>query len=208
MVQAHEHVAGALVKPSRTEFKVIPVINFKQAGIGQSPEGGRVPFLTFVDEPGNERRIPCTPEIWRMVDGDPKPGRKPRDLTNRDGRRKFWIYAKKIGGGREQAVSLTDFPHSDFLYNRAAGIPEDAKDDLIVRVDSASGSLTIVSVPPGTRASQVEIVVRQMDKVDQLYPGQHLGEGVEVISVSGNLVNLTVPEAPERHGVGMGITVD
>lgn len=192
--------AGALVKPQRDTLTVTPVIAFKPPGFMEE-DGERKLIITFVDERGNERRTQASAELWKLIDGNPAPGRRAAGLDGRDGRRRFWLYLE-TKNNQQKAVSLTNFPTADFLYSKATGVPENSPEDLTLKIDPTSGTITVMFVPAGARLSQVETVVRLIDKLPELYVGLSLDATSEVLSVSGNQVVCSLPAPTEDRSVG------
>lgn len=195
--------SGAPTKVSRKDLTIIPVLAFKPPCVVQQsddPEGAGTPTLVYVDEQGNERRLKSTKTLWRTVDGNPGAGRRPQGFDGKDGKRRYWIYASGKGA-QEEAISFTDFPHNDYLYSRATGVPETASEDLHLQIDFITGSIKILQVPVGVRQAQLDSLVRAIDAVTHLEPGQSLGGGAEVLTVAGNRITCSVPIAEDR-GVG------
>jgi hypothetical protein len=192
--------AGALIKPQRSNLTVTPVMSFKPPGFAEE-DGEKKLIVVFVDERGNERRVVASPELWKLIDGNPSPGRRAAGLDGRDGRRRFWLYLEGRGA-QQKAVSLTNFPTAEYMYSKATGVPENAPEDLILKIDAVSGTITVVAVPAGARATQVESVVRAIDKITEIYTGLTLAEYSEVLSVSGNQISCSLPPPTEDRGVG------
>jgi hypothetical protein len=102
-----------------------------------------------------------------------------------DTRRKFVIYVAKRQGQNQNVVSLTNYPHEDFLHTRAFGAPEDNTEDVRFKVHPTTGSVTIVSVPTGAKLPQLMAMVAVLDKATRIEAGMSLGADSEVLSVTG-----------------------
>lgn len=186
---------GALTKPRRSDLKQIQVIAFKPPRFSENEE----PELVYVSDRGDEKSVVCSAQLWRQVDGNPMPGRKPRGLDGVADRTRFVLYLD--GNGPDaKAVGLTKLPSENFMFSKATGHDErlEGVEDITVAVDSVTGNIDVRVIPPGARLPQILEVIRLVDSAEFLAPGQSLGRDVSVVSVSGNLVQITMPVTEER----------
>lgn len=202
MSETTNNIPSAANKAVRKDLRIIPVMAFKPPCVVEpvEPNDKATPILVYVDDKGTERRIKSTPAIWRTVDGNPGPGRRSAGFDGRDGKKRYWLYSRG-SAPNDEAVSYTEFPHPDYFYNRATGVPELEPEDLLLQIDYSTGSIKVLQVPVGARPPQVEAVVRAIDAVSSLEPGQVLVAGSEILTVTGNRVTCSLPVVEER-GVG------
>lgn len=192
---------GALPKPRRSELLQIQVIAFKPPRFTERKE----PELVYVDERGNEKSVVCSDQLWRQVDGNPMPRRKPRGLDGIADRNRFVLYVEGKGSAA-RAVGLTKLPSENFMFGKQSGHDErlEGVEDITVTVDATTGNVDVLIVPPGARLAQVLEVIRLIDSVTYLAAGQSLGRDVSVVAVSGNRVQITMPVVEERTYRTMG----
>lgn len=195
------HPPGALPKPNRSGLHQIQVIAFKPPRFTALKE----PELVYVDERGNEKSVICSDQLWRQVDGNPQPRRKPRGLDGIADRTRFILYVEGTGPAA-RAVGLTKMPSENFMFGKQTGQDErlEGVEDITVSVDSATGNIDVLVVPGGARLPQVQEVVRLVDAADYLVAGQSLGRDVSVVAISGNRVQITMPVFEERSYRQMG----
>lgn len=192
---------GALPKPRRSDLTQIQVIAFKPPRFTDN----RDPELVYVNDRGDEKSIICSDALWRQVDGNPMPRRKPRGLDGIADRTRFVLYVEGTGPSA-RAVGLTKMPSENFMFGKQSGHDErlEGVEDMTVTVDSVTGNVDVLVVPPGARLPQVQEVIRLIDAAEFLAAGQSLGRDVSVVSISGNRVQVTMPIAEERTYRSMG----
>lgn len=173
--------AGAILKTDRSKLEKIVVLAFKPPFVDPTT---KTPYIVFITAAGNETRLPAVPDLWRFIDGAPRPGKRSASLTT-DTRRKFVLYVTRGVGNSRTAVSVTNYPHEDFLYTAAFGAPEKDTEDVHFLVHPTTGSLTLESVPTGVKLQQLMNLVAAIDAGTRIEAGNQLGGDSEILSVNG-----------------------
>ena len=190
---------GALRKPVRSHLRQEKIDAFQPPDLRDPDTNEMNPRLVIITPKGEARRVKCTKEMWVTVDGVPTPGRRLRGLEMRKDR-SFIIYYDRIGG-HETVVSFSEYPNH--IYSRATGFPENAEniEAVLLTVDPSTGSIRVDEIPTIANTASVLRVIRAVDGVGQLYPGQILGNEMEVTEVVGNKVRVT-PPSPSAQNTG------
>ena len=195
--------SGVIVKPDRSKLRRVEVASFKKPFVGADHVGEQEGMLLYVDPRGNAQRCAAAKGLWVTVDGRPAPGRRLRGLEVRKDK-KFFLYFERIGG-RDVAVSFTEFP--SHLYARMEGFPEgnDQVDSIEFLVDAKTGSLRVDKVPNGTNTAALVRAIRAVDAASRIAPGDVLATDIEVVNVAGNRLSVTPPVSVEAS---LGYTSD
>ena len=191
--------AGVLKKPVRDKCRVEHILAFKPPIVKNLGDNDAAPFLVYVSESGDEKQALCKVGIWQEVDGNPRPGQRPRGLDFMKKSEFLLYFDPEKKDGHDVVVSLDQIPADALANNKSRGLPEGQEDveTITLRV-APHGGYTVVQAPYWTRFLNFLDLFRRLNKHAELQPGLDLGGGREVRNVAGNLVECVVPREDQQ----------
>jgi hypothetical protein len=177
-----ENTVIGLQKPKREGTTKVLARSLKPADL-QEDGDETVAVMTFVDEQGNSKRMPCTREVYKRVEGNPRPGKPHKALD-------MVLDKDFVVSIRDNVVVGVDVLPK--VEARRFGTPADSEgvENVTVRVNQTTGEYDVVNTPPGLTTKALMRMLTSLDKEDLIKPGTILANRYEVLSVSGNLVEI------------------
>jgi len=175
---------SGLEKPKRENVNKILAVNMKPAELRETDEGLRT-LVTFVEANGDSRTLDCTKEVYRRVEGNPRPGKAhyPMDMLLD---KNFLISVDKQ---TNKVVGVDVMPK--VLTNRFGKLADqDTIEFVSMRINQDTGDIDIKSVPPKVGAKDLIRIINSLDNEELITTGQRLAGRYEVMSVSGNSVEI------------------
>jgi hypothetical protein len=188
---------GVLQKKARKGLIVKYAEQLKPASEEESDDGSSEPFffVTYVTDNGKERRLRATREVWKKVHG-PSSDDNPHMGLDMRVNLNFRIVSEPEQAATEDSPATPEMVIGidvlpKHLYKRGM-IPEkyEGMNSIVVKVNQKSGDIEVVDSPPKVQHNELESVLKVIDSLSEIHPGDPIGSKYEVESVAGNTIVL------------------
>jgi len=160
-----------------------------QEELDESGEEQHKYYLVYVSN-GREVRALCTHAVWKKALGPaPQPGRKLPGYDNKIHHHFFIVSDPKQN---DLIVDVDLLPENK--YQRGA-VPSEQEGlhTMEILINSTSGQIEIVTIPPKVLDSKVMAIMNAIDALEIIEPGQEIA-GCEVVAVAGNRIQLEISQ--------------
>ena len=182
---------NVLQKPERKGLKVNYAEHLKPVSEEIDESGGSTKFfMTYVTEAGKECRIQTTKELWKRIHG-PTSEKHPHAGLDMKVDLIFRILSKPATAKTpEKAVGLDIMPKH--LYKRGM-IPEkyEGLEDITLKVNQKTGDIEVTASPPKLTKNALEVVLKAVDALSEIQPGDNIAKKFEVSMVAGNTLTIS-----------------
>ena len=193
MAAQHE-TAGVLRKVKREGITKVKAESLKPPE-PPSAENGNKHHLVYVAN-GREYMQPCTPEVFRKVDGPPVPPGVDKLGKGLDFKLHSTFYVIKDLAKGGLIVALDQQPEN---VTAKGAVSEEAKlrKDIVIKIAPKTGWLEVKQYPPGVSDKTLLGILNELDVKDTVSVGDVLGVIYEVTEVAGTTIHITKLDAGE-----------
>lgn len=179
-----------MVKTKRTGLKPHMAVNIKPPEYALDPSGGEnhTYKCVYVTSGGKQIKQKCSASVWRKCEGKTGDGRVRDGLCHKTNT-EFIMWADTQGN----IVDVDILPGDYYLARQVA--PEDviSHEGVEVIIHQATGAVEVRKTCLGLTRAKLERLIGELNKLDKLSPGDSLPGGFEIMSISGNRVNISIP---------------
>lgn len=178
-----------MVKKQRIGLKPTIAVNIKPPEYCLDPNGGEdhVYKCVYVTTGGKQIKQKCTPAVWRKCEGKIGDGQVRNGLcfkSNAD----FIIWTTSEG-----LVTDVDVLPSDYYQARqVAPVDVVEQESIELTVHQETGSVEVRKICIGVTRQKLERLIHELNNMTKISPGDSIPGGFEVLSVSGNRVNIAM----------------
>ena len=187
-------------KPKRENLKSVLALSIKPPAYELDKTGGEdhTYKCVYVTNQGKQITHKCNHAVWKRCEGRNVQGRARDGLADKlNCQFLIWIDPNKNEHASTEAqkglvVDIDVLPEN--YYQRRQVMPSDVADRETIDIKvGPSGYIEILALPPGVTRQMVERMIRELNKLDTLVPGQLIQGGYEVETVAGSTVSLLPP---------------
>jgi hypothetical protein len=199
-------------KPTRNNVKMVRAGSIKPPGYELDPTGGENHKYkcVYVTDQGKQITQRCTHEVWKRCEGRNLEGRARDGLCDKlHCQFLLWIDGEQFKNSPPNMdpgliTSIDILPENYYMPKQV--MPELIADRSTIglNVDQIDGHIEIVAlstkdnnntraIPAGVTKSMLERLIKEINKVPTLEPGDTLPGGFEVTGVNGKIVEILPP---------------
>ena len=180
---------ATLTKKQRTGYKKIKVVSLKPPAIikdeDEQPTGFEVVFVT---KQGSEHKLPCTKEVWKVIEGKNVLNQSQNGLDAR-----LDCNFRLLQSKSNAVVEYVDIiRRNNYAGNQAQ--PDSAEEikEVGLTIDPKTGNIEVKTIPTKVAELTVDALISALDELDEVVVGDTIGGKFYITDITKNGMSVEV----------------